>query len=86
MQSSLVPNLDQVTDSNFEIDVDELVAARPSTLSEIRRLVREWYGNLPVEILVINKKLQNAIMEFESLCDRGILDLDILSKGGGSAV
>jgi len=75
-------------DEEFErnLNIDELVAERPSTLQEFRKLVRDWYGNLPVEILVVNKKLQNAIMEFEMLCDRGILDLEILSKSGGSAV
>jgi len=86
MERRLIRKVDDAMDNEFELNCDELVAGRPSTLSEIRRLVREWYGNLPVEILVINKKLQNAIMEFESLCDRGILDLDVLSLTDSSAV
>ena len=85
MQSNLISKLDQVSDSDFEFDVDGWWP-EGHLLSEIRKLVREWYGNLPVEILVINKKLQNSIMEFESLCDRGILDLDILNQRGSSAV
>lgn len=86
MQSNFILNNDEHFEGDFDLDVNELVAGRPSTLSEVRRLVREWYGNLPVEILVFNKKLQNAIMEFEELCDRGILDLEVLSQGSGTAV
>ncbi|MAV90258.1 MAG: hypothetical protein CL676_02480 [Bdellovibrionaceae bacterium] len=84
MENLFFRNSDEVFESSIE--VDELVAERPSTLQELRKLVRDWYGNLPVEILVVNKKLQKAIMEFELLCDRGILDLSVLSQDSGSAV
>ena len=39
-------------------------------LERVRGLVRSWYGNLPVRVLVMNKSLQKKIMEFESLCSR----------------
>lgn len=84
MENLFFRSSDEIFESNIE--VDELVADRPSTLEELRNLVRDWYGNLPVEILVVNKKLQKAIMEFELLCDRGIFDLSVLSQDSESIV
>ncbi len=43
-------------------------------ISQVKTIVRTWYGNLPVEILVLNKNLQKAIMDFEKMCDRGSFD------------
>ncbi|MBY0316366.1 MAG: hypothetical protein K2Q26_12640 [Bdellovibrionales bacterium] len=88
MRGNSVSNYEYVGDDFYSEEFDDIVSVAygPSTLDEIRQAVRSWYGNLPVDILVINKKLQNAIMEFECLCDRGILDLDVLSQSGSSAV
>lgn len=51
-----------------------LEITEPQNISEVRTIVRTWYGNLPVEILVLNKKLQQAIIEFEKMCERGSFD------------
>lgn len=51
-----------------------LEKAEPKNINEVRTIVRTWYGNLPVEILVLNKKLQQAIIEFEKMCERGSFD------------
>ena len=42
---------------------------------ELRELVRQWYGNLPIYILVRNKDLQKTIIEFESYCERRLRNL-----------
>ncbi len=46
----------------------------PTNINEVKTIVRTWYGNLPIEILVLNKRLQQAIMEFEKTCERGSFD------------
>ena len=51
-----------------------LEKAEPQNMMEVRTIVRTWYGNLPVEILVLNKKLQKVIIEFEKMCERGSFD------------
>lgn len=46
----------------------------PQNITEVKTIVRTWYGNLPVEVLVLNKRLQQAILDFEKMCERGSFD------------
>jgi hypothetical protein len=41
-------------------------------LEDFRKLVRQWYGNLPINVLVLNKNLQKLIIEFEKICEQEI--------------
>ena len=41
-------------------------------LEELKRLVRIWYGSLPINILILNTKLQKLITEFEKSCEQEI--------------
>lgn len=46
----------------------------PQSITDVQTIVRTWYGNLPVEVLVLNKRLQQAILDFEKMCERGSFD------------